>query len=245
MCDCRNCWFLSADAADFWAIPLPTFLAGSSPPAPGGQDNISDGNFPVRNPKKSHFHSPCFPPFAFLPPRKRSYCWLLIFLLKIFSKISSNHSDFLLSPLFKMREKRFQRLIWNMAIQGRASRLPPPRFNPGTFLAPGSRSSNIQIFSPFQQWTNIGKLQNSLKNLDFSQLWNLDFSPKHLTIMKLEEPSQTSVVCHIYFSAIFWTSYTWSFTLKTPNDTHFTPRELQGMPIFHRPTPDEYKSPPL
>ena len=66
----------------------------------------------------------------------------------------------MLNTLFKMREERFQRLIWNMAIQRASTPPPTPRFNPGTFLAPGSRSSNIQIFSPFQQWTNIGKLQN-------------------------------------------------------------------------------------
>ena len=79
LCDCRNCRFLSADAPDFWAIPLATFLAGRSPSL-AGQDNISDGNFPVRNAKKSHFDSPCFPAFAFLTHKKdrRLLCWSLI-----------------------------------------------------------------------------------------------------------------------------------------------------------------------
>ena len=156
--------------ADFFLLMRPIsgqflwrhFLLGARP-APGGQDNISDGNFPVRNPKKSLFHSPCFPPFAFLPPRKRSHCWLLIYSTWDFWKLNKVS---LFQPFRFYVENSFLnegRKISTVDLKygnSASEQAIPPRFNPGTFLAPGSRSSNIQIFSPFQQWANIGKLQN-------------------------------------------------------------------------------------
>ena len=70
MCDCRNCWFLSADAADFWAIPPATFLAGSSP-SPGWTGQYLRRKFPPKEILRSHiFTRPAFLRLPFYPSQK-------------------------------------------------------------------------------------------------------------------------------------------------------------------------------
>ena len=77
LCDCRNCRFLSADAPDFWAIPLATFLAGRSP-SPGWTGQYLRRKLPRKKRQEVTFWLALLSCVCLSNPQERSKTTLLI-----------------------------------------------------------------------------------------------------------------------------------------------------------------------